>query len=244
MQKKIMLALLLAAFVAGGAFAQINLSFGGGALFDLSGNNGYKWTSDKKDNYSGTRNTSIGAFVFFDATYVEADAYFAYGSFSPVMTSAGKTVTIDDTLELLGYKGGSMKTNGMQFGFSVLGKYPIPMNGFTLFPLVGFDYNVVLSITTSAKDNDGKEIGKPEKDPKAGENSQFGFLAGIGGDIPLSGGPMFLRLEGLLHMRLASKAAKDGVTKTKSLLTGDDLDTLKTTMGFGPQIKIAIGYKL
>jgi hypothetical protein len=223
MQKKIILALLLAAFAVGGAFAQqIGVSAGGGALLDFSGNNGIKATEGDKENYMGHRNTSFGAFAFFDVTYAEISAYFAYGSISMVSILDGKTAEADKDFKT--------RISAMQFGFSLLGKYPVNMGNFTIFPLIGVDYNRVLSVNTVVKDKDGKEIVNEEaNDP--GDMSQLGILAGIGGDIKLNG-PLFVRLEGLLHIRLPAKVYKDDIE-----------DGTKATLGFGPQIKIAIGYK-
>jgi opacity protein-like surface antigen len=211
MQKKLVLTLLLAALAAGGAFAQMGMSAGGGLLFDLSGNNGIKM----EDYYEGTRNTSIGAFAFLDFTYAEANLYLAYGSLANVVIVAGDKQDIDSDFNL----------NAMQFGFSILVKYPIDMGGFTLFPLFGIDYNAVLSV----KDKEGNKI---DGGMVGDLFSQFGFLAGAGADIKLSGS-LFVRLEGLLHIRLPSKTMSDSVK---------GLDDVKATLGFGPQIKIAIGY--
>jgi hypothetical protein len=218
MKKKIILALLLTALIAGGAFAQqFSMSAGGGGLFDFSGSNGLKAT-EGDDAYFGHRLTSLGAFVFFDATYAEIDAYFAYGFLSEVFVPALEKVKDAPT----------SRTTAMQFGFSLLGKYPIDMGNFTIFPLVGVDYNILLSGTTVIKYKDGKK----EKEPleKVEDFSQFGFLAGLGGDIKLNG-PLFIRLEGLLHIRLPANIYKNEVE-----------DGVKATWGFGPKIKIALGY--
>jgi len=226
MKKKIVLTLLLAAFVVGGAFAQIGMSIGGGAFFDFSGNNGVKYTGDNKDfdgYYTGIRNLSIGAFGFFDVTYAELSVNFAYGSLSPAVSGKymGETLKLSKEEE-------DIKTSVMQFGFSVLGKYPINMEGVTIFPMLGVDYNIVLSGKSKYKDEE-----ETMKSP--GDYSQFGFLGGIGADINISG-PLFVRLEGLLHMRLPSKVMKDSIK-------GEMKNDLKATWGIGPQIKVAIGYK-
>jgi len=219
MQKKIVLALFLAVFVVVGTFAQTQfaVSAGGGALFDFSGNNGTKDTESDKENYIGLRNTSFGAFAFLDLTYAEISGYFAYGSLSMVYIEDGKSNTdiMKDT-----------SISAMQVGFSVLGKYPVDMGNFVIFPLIGVDYNIVLSTKTKV---DGKEVDNDEI-PKAEDLGQFGFLAGIGGDIKLNG-PLFIRLEGLFHLRLPYSGAKDPGKGAKN------------TLGMGPQIKVALGYK-
>jgi len=238
MQKKIVLTLLLAAFVVGGVFAQMGISVGGGALLDFSGNNGLKIETTAppaplgdgvvSSTYGGFRNTSFGAFAFLDVTYAEIDTYFAYGLITGITeTKVGTAAAVKKDED-----GGGV----LQFGFSLLGKYPVDLGGVTIFPLIGFDYNIVLTADNKFKGNG-----------KAMDLSQFGFLAGIGGDIKING-PLFIRLEGLLHMRLPPKAYKDA--KTAVDLTAPLIEAFggkfsaKTTMGIGPQIKVAIGVKL
>jgi len=214
--KKSISVLALLAIIATGAFAQgISLAAGGGALFDISVGSGY---SAATKGYSGTfslQNISFGGFGFFDATYAELDVSFAYGMLTLAnVENNGKKETYD--------------ASAIQLGFSLLGKYPIGMGGFTVFPLLGADYNMMLSL----KDNKGN----PQKDP--GDWSQLGLLAGAGLDYPLSGA-LFLRAEALFHLRLASKFVTDTVNSTKK--PGINVDT---NLGVGPRIKIGIGYKL
>jgi len=225
MQKKLILALLLTVFIAAGAFAQIGLSVGGGGLFDLSGNNGVKITLKDDKEYSGFRNTSIGGFIFFDVTYAELNVYFAHGSLAVVTVDkdGNKTVNGDGAFKSL---------SAMQLGFSLLGKVPFQVGEkFTFFPLLGVDYNMVISV----KDED------KNKDENPGYWNQFGFLAGVGGDINLSKS-LFLRMEGLFHIRLPSKNAKDAEAAGKLLAVGTDAK-VKATWGMGPQIKLGIGYR-
>jgi opacity protein-like surface antigen len=196
--------------IAGGAFAQIKFSAGGGGLFDFSGNNGYKYDDWF---YYGYRNTSFGGFIFFDVTYAELDVNFAYGSISPVAEILGIKLTTSD----------SEKLSAMQLGFSLLGKYPINLGSFTVFPMLGVDYNIVISV----KDKDGN------KDPNPGYWNQFGFLAGVGGDFNITKS-IFIRAEGLFHIRLPNKNMKDAI--------GDD-DDVSATWGMGPRIKIGVGFR-
>jgi hypothetical protein len=222
MQKKLILALLMIALAAGGAFAQLGLSVGGGGLFDFSARNGIKVKVGNDDVYEGLRNMSIGGFIFFDVTYAELNVNFAYGSLSHVYVGL-------DGEKFVNEMGGIAieKPSAMQFGFSLLGKYPINMGKLTIFPLLGVDYNIVLSIKRN-----GKSI-----DDNPGYWNQFGFLAGIGGDISLTKS-LFFRMEGLFHLRLPSKNAND----EKDAYIGDKKD-INTTWGMGPQIKLALGFR-
>jgi hypothetical protein len=183
------------------------MSAGGGLLFDYSLNNGV----ERDSQYMGIRLLSFGGFGFFDATYGELDVNFAYGSVT-VVRDFGDKNTED---------GGSM----LQLGFTLLGKYPLSLTGlpFTLFPLLGVDYNLALSV----KDKDGYSEDHP------GDFSQFGILAGAGLDFPLTNA-LYLKGEVLFHFRFASKQMKDSAAG----IGGD------TTFGMGPRIKIGVGYRL
>jgi len=200
MKKSISLLVLLA-LVAAGAFAQVSLSAGGGLLFDLSLNNGVEVAGEK----SGMDATSFGGFVFFDATYVEVDIGFTYGLLDSYVGSSSAD-------------GGSM----LALNFALLGKYPIPVGSFTIFPLLGVNYNLVLS----HEDKDGNS------NDKAGDLSQFGILAGMGADFNLTTA-LYLRAEALFQLRFANKVMSDAADDYH----GD------TTFGLGPVIKVALGYK-
>ena len=205
--------LVLLVLVATGAFAQeISMSAGGGLLFDYNGNNGIEVMSV----YAGVRNLSFGAYGFFDATYVEASLYFAYGSLSDNSDSIA-----------IAMMGGKIPDGSLlQLGFELLGKYPFDLGGFTLFPLLGISYNLGLSLSGN--------MSKGSDAPSAMDLSQFGFLLGAGLDYPFSNN-LFLRSEILFHIRLATKAMKDNA---------DDIGSgADATIGMGPRIKVGVGYK-
>jgi outer membrane protein W len=216
--KKSVSIMALLAIIATGAFAlefPFPMAAGGGLLLDWSGNNGVDIKyGGGNSGYIGMRNLSFGGFGFFDATYAELDVSFAYGSLTAVADLPGKKETGDFG-------------SAIQLGFTLLGKYPIDWRGFTLFPLLGFDYNVALSY----KDDKGKSEDHP------GDLNQFGFLAGAGLDYPLDflSDALFLRGEVLLHLRFPNKLMKDTATEMGA---GTD-----TTLGVGPRIKVGVGYK-
>jgi len=205
--------LALFAIVATGAFAQWfppPMSAGGGLLFDWSFNNGVETNISGSKVSMGLRNLSFGGFGFFDATYAELDVSFAYGLLTMVTDGPGMNGTDDFG-------------SALQLGFSLLGKYPLNLASlpFTLYPLLGVDYNLVLSV----KNKDGDSADHP------GDLNQFGLLAGAGLDFPLTGA-LYLKGEVLFHLRFASKLMKDTAS------SGDS-----TTFGMGPRIKIGVGYK-
>jgi len=223
--KRGILVLALLAILATGAFAQgFSMAAGGGLLFDWSPvGNGYKGTIDvpgMPGSYEGiVQNLSFGGFGFFDATYAELDVSFAYG----IIT--GKTKG--------SYYGSSLDANlgsgsALQLGFTLLGKYPIGLGGFTLFPLLGADYNMILSNW----DKNGHPYGT------AMDFNQFGLLAGAGLDFPF-GSALFLRAEAMFHLRFPTKPWKEAAA-TSSV---GGYHAFKATYGMGPNIKIGLGYR-
>jgi len=238
MQKKLVFTLLLMAVFVCGVFAQIDFSIGGGGLFDYSLRNGIKVEiDDNTTQYGGNRNMSIGGFIFFDVTYAELSVYYAHGSLSTVYDDGNDKKVNSNPVD-----GKTIKPlSASQLGFSLLGKYPIKMGSFTFFPLLGVDYNIVISVKNESKSvypkkgEDGKDTNET-----AGWNNQFGFLAGIGGDINL-GKSVFLRMEGLFHMRLPSKVNKE--VMDAAIEAGIKKDKINATLGMGPQIKIGVGYR-
>jgi len=210
MYKKVVLALLMAALLAGGVFAEESstggswMSAGAGGFFDFSGNNGIK----DGGNYLGAQIVSLGAFLFFDLTYAEIDISYAYGRVKGVVN---------------GYDIGpsSVASRLWQLGFSFLGKYPFEVGDFTIFPLLGFDYNLILS-----------RIKAGVADPEPRKWNQFGILAGGGADFDLTDN-LYLRGEGLFNLRFPSaywKEAADGLNAS-------------TTMGMGFRMKLGVGYR-
>lgn len=208
MQKKVLLALLMAALLAGGAFAEgFSMSAGAGLLSDYSGNNGVKNGGD----YLGVRILSLGFYGFFDAKYAEADISFAYGRLSGVAEgNAGNFIPATD-----------FDSRIFQLGITLLGKYPFEVGEFTLFPLLGFNYNLVFSHTVAGA-----------RDPEPGRWTQIGILTGAGGDFDLTDN-LYLRGEGMFHLRFPPTVWKD----VAAVWGGS------ATLGMGPRFKFGVGYR-
>jgi len=203
MYKKVILALLMAALLAGGVFAEGSwMSAGAGGLFDLSGNNGVKNGGD----YAGARILTLGFYGFFDLTYAEVDVSYAYGKLTTV-SSQGDFRDYDSRV--------------WQLGLTFLGKYPFELGDFTLFPLLGFNYNVIVSHITAGK-----------ADPEPGKWNQLGILAGVGADFDLTD-DLYLRGEGMFHLRLPSTFMKEAASGWDG----------SATLGMGPRLKFGVGYR-
>jgi len=215
--KKAAILLILAAMITGGAFGQ--MSFGAGFIFDYSANNGSK--SEILDVKKGMINTSFGGFAFFDISYIEINASITYGRLKPYVKGP------DYSYYIAQMKGLKMT----QLGLSVYGKYPLSLGKISLYPMIGAEFNIALTV----KDENGNEL---EKYQNSGtrkpfkEYSQWGFLGGVGLDIPFTS-KIFLRTEALFLLRIPSKDTRNNLE-----------NSFTATYGIGPRIKVGIGYKL
>jgi len=214
--KKSISILVLLVLVAAGAFAQ--MSVGGGLLYDYSGNNGVKASFLGSDFYMGTTNSSFGAFGFIDFDYVEINMSIARGSIKLLYEVPGTSNDADFG-------------TAIQLGLSVLGKYPIDLGSITLFPLLGLNYNMVLSL----EDKDGRKYSD------AGDWSQFGLQAGLGLNFSFSDS-LYLLAEALFQLRFPSKFQDDLKTEIENDTGG--IITFDKTLGMGPVIKVGVGFKL
>jgi opacity protein-like surface antigen len=203
--KKSISLLVLLALTAAASFAQtIDLSAGAGGIFSAGLNGG---VSDG-DNKMTLTSLNFGGFAFFDATYAELAVSFTGGPWTYKMD-----------LGSLGSQ--EVKMSTLALGLSLLGKYPLDLGAVSFFPLLGIDYQLVLSI----KDEDGNVADSP------GDYSALWIKLGAGVDYPLTDA-LYLRGELLYGIGLASKADKD-------MEQGD----FKANLNHGPTIKIGLGYK-
>jgi outer membrane protein W len=220
--KKIAILIFFIVFISGSAFTQISL--GGGLLFDMSFGNGYKWMHNNNFKQQGINNTTFGGFVFFDYRYIEVDLSFGYG----MLTSTYKAEEFGAKSEPDPEKVGSI----LQLSVSAFGKFPIDLGVIIVFPLVGLNYNMVLSMS----DTNGNNPYEGSDKTALKELSQFGFLFGAGLDFPINEF-FFLRAEVMFNLRLANKANSDAVKFENS-------KEYKTTLGMGPRVKLGAGFRL
>jgi hypothetical protein len=208
MAKKNLAVLVIAALTASGVFAQgFGLSAGVGGYFGSDFGGGYEVLSKKTEMpYFGG-----GGFAFFDATYAELSVGVLAGA--------------------LTMKGGSKDTSNslMNLDIALLGKFPIAVgSSLTVFPLLGADYQVTLSL----KDEDGEDLENSDGDKMAGDFSALWFKFGGGLDYAITDN-LYLRFEALYGIRLANKIETD---------EKDDHDA-DVLLGHGLTAKLAVGFK-
>jgi hypothetical protein len=222
MKKSLVFAAL--AFLASSVFAE-QLSVGAGASYSPYWET-YKQTTGGLWGQNTYSRTLFGAAVFFDATYVQASIGIGANTKNATVkftNSAGADTSTS-------YSNSDVAT---YLSFSVLGKYPIELSGFSLFPMAGIEYDQNLSLKDS-NGNDAKS-GKTS-DEKAALNALI-IKAGVGADITVAT-KVFVRPSLLFGYRFHSKLDNDQIAVDKSSGITDSLIKLKLDIG------VAIGYKL
>ncbi|MDR0638648.1 MAG: porin family protein [Spirochaetaceae bacterium] len=221
MAKKRFIVLVLAVFIAGGAFAlpEFKLSagaggyftsdFGGGAEASMGGQ-----TMSRKTPYFGG-----GGLAFLDATYAELSLGF-FGGGGTFKTDMGGSSSESDT-----------SITGFDIG--LLGKYPFAVSEkLSVFPLLGISYRIMLSV----KDEDGNQYQNSDGDDAPGDFSALWIRFGGGLDFSFTD-HVYLRGGLLYGLRLANKFENDMVDEIPSAADP------KTLLGHGLEVKIAVGYR-
>jgi hypothetical protein len=223
MKKRIFLGLILAAVIAGGAFAlpEFSLSAGAGGYFTSDFGGGAEASFGGQTMSVKTPYFGGGGFAFFDATYAELSVGFFAGG-GTTKTEMGGPSREEDTSVM-----------GLDIG--LLGKYPFAINEqLSVFPLLGITYRLVLS----AKDEDGDQVENVKGDDAAGDLSALWFKLGGGLDFAFTD-RIYLHGGLLYGVRLANTFENDMVDFLKlSPLVEDP----KTLLGHGLEVKIAVGY--
>jgi len=181
---------------------------------------------------------NYGGLVFFDATYGELAVTIQGGAnnYNEVMVkNKAFAARTGDGWETM-------------LGFSLLGKYPFTITDrFSLFPLLGMEYQVALS--ERRRPSDGiiydrtNGLLEQTKDDKAFDLStwnSFWIHVGAGTDFALPGN-FFLRGELLYSFRLMTPYEQDGLEQLKVML-GDSSPKLGGLTS-GPSLRLAVGYR-
>ncbi|MDR0457308.1 MAG: outer membrane beta-barrel protein [Treponema sp.] len=221
--KRFWFVLLIAILVLGSAFAQsaFRLSVGVGGFADLGMGGGYEVVdggqSTKVEAYMP--GFAGGAFALFDATFVELSLGFSGG--------LGRFLTGSD-LERTDF-------SVMDLNISLLGKYPFKITeSFSIFPLLGIDYQIMLSV----KDEDGNDFKDPNGKDLSGDFSALWFKLGAGLDYSFTE-QIYLRFSALYGIRLPNQIEKDMVDFAEQTPNV----SANMLLGQGLTAKLAVGYR-
>jgi opacity protein-like surface antigen len=181
-------------------------------------------SSFKTDFYTG--------FAYFDITYLQASLGFG-------MSSREVSKKIVDEIGLLegqyldAYYGDYYQMSFLSF--CLLLKYPFRMEGFTVFPAIGIEYDRNLSFTNADGKNVKADMSGDEKD----NLNMFWIKGGVGIDIPVFK-EIYLRPEVLVAYKLHSKLERDRIESWKS--SDLNIDTVSFT-AYKVDIGLMVGYR-
>jgi hypothetical protein len=217
MKKRIFLVLLVLTLAAGGAFAQASIGIGGSfsADWDSITTSGSGVTSEYLMTTSG-----VDVFAFLDIGFVEVDVGLLFGSQKVKATVLGISGEVDGP-------------NVTILTLGLFGKFPINMSGFTLFPMIGIQYDIGLS----AKQTIGGVTREAESKDLPDAYNRLWVKAGVGADFNLTDS-IFLRPSFLLGLNFGTKNLADTV-KLATETPG--------TVAFlysGLDIRVALGLRL
>jgi opacity protein-like surface antigen len=218
MQKRIVLALLMAALLAGGAFAQASVSAGVGGNFGVYSisMSHPDWDIDNPKPIVG-----VGFNAFFDASYV--------------MVKFGMFIGGNSEEEKIPYAKVFYETTYTFLSLGLLGKYPIDLGNFTLFPMLGFEYNIFLNSKYTMNIGGVSSGGTIDRsdlaDDHASDLDMFILQLGLGADFNLSE-QIYLRPSVLWGIDLASSESEKTFRDNKGTIFKSKFD-----------IGIALGFK-
>jgi len=171
--------------------------------------------------------SEVAVFGFFDATYVQVDlgySMFVGGTVKESLDGAG-AFDYSESSDLEGSV--SYLTVG------VLGKYPIPVGSFTLFPLLGVEYKLNLTY----KDEDGNDMKEDMTSSEKSSLNEFWFKAGLGADFNITP-KVYVRPSVLFGAKVKSGEEKDLMDQVEDM----GLDVKYNVYRF--DIGAAVGFKL
>jgi len=219
MLKKSLLALFLVTLIMTGAFAQVQMSAGGGLSYTSAFDGGYKVSvPDYESEENEMPYMGISIFGFFDIKFVELSFSYFFGEINFKKTGP--------------QKGNSVDFNIVSYNIGLLGKYPVQLGEkFTIFPAVGFEGYIVESARSgSVSISDALDF------------SHLWIKFGAGFDISFNE-KIFLRATALYGIRLPCKVEDDLIALEKAALALTGIKaTVDPIMGHGFQVKLAVGF--
>ena len=215
MAKKCLLALILAVFITGGAFAVPDLTFSIGAGGYFTSDFGGGVVGISRGRAMETPYFGGGGFIFLDATFAELSlGFFRAGG---NVTSEMRYGDINERVRM------SWFVEGLDIG--LLGKYPFVIdNRLTLFPLLGINYRIIFYSRV-----DGDSICAP------GDFNALWFKFGGGLDFAVNNN-IFLRGQALYGFRARNRRERD-------LVRDDISENARARLGHGLTIKLGVGYR-
>jgi hypothetical protein len=218
--KRLIVVSLLAG-LATGAFG-IDFSAGGGISVgavcqQFSAENYIFWDTYK----SALTTVPVGFAAYFDAAYAEA----AIGLRGNGNTHRAITTTLS------GSKTTNESDDNQSAGFlslALLARYPFTLGRFSLFPLLGIEYDLNLWL----KDQNGADLKAAMTEQEKSDLNQFWFKGGVGIDFPL-GRNVSLRSKLTLGLKLLNDLERQTVDTAINTLGATKANSVDTTVDLG-----------
>lgn len=215
----------MGAMVAGLIFGAAEVSaqewnIGVGGVFSSNFGGGYRRPMNDYTLDMATFNSGYGADVFFASKYAEASVGFLFAGYAWKPKNIGETGTTVGKQE-------TVSTINLNLGLWL--KYPYNIiSMLKLFPIMGVDYELCGSITSSSKN----AVYVPPSD--ANNLSRTWFKAGVGGDINL-GERIYLHPVALYGIGWKNSTERNLVKKYGS--------AADTKLSHGPTARFGVGYR-
>ena len=205
MEKRITLALLITILITWDIFAfDISAGFGGNFAVNFDS---YKYDGE---NIASQRTIGGGLFALFDITYAEVNVGILFGSLKQEYAGVWDDYSI----------------NNFNLTFSIYGKYPIRLGSFSIFPMLGVQYDLCLS----AKDEGEIIFDNPLI--RMDHMNRFWIKFGVGADFNLTE-KLYFRPSFLYGINFGTRNDRD-VKKYNSK---------ESIFHHGLDIRIAIGWR-
>lgn len=217
--KRLFVVLIVSLIAAAGAFG-LSLSAGGGASISSTSWN-LSITAGGTTVSAKDAILPFGAKAFVDAKYVQV--------------SVGYIMAVKATQSGTGITTTTYSNNLSYLTFAALGKYPFDVGSFTLFPLLGaeYDFNIAHGSSDYFEGSNGLLAS-----PSSADYNQFWLKGGVGADISL-GGKLYVRPEALYGFKLLNSDESNLVSALKSA------GATSASLDFGTfDFALLIGYKL
>jgi len=228
--KKFIAVLVIFICVGTALSAQSPFSFGLGGNFGAHFSN-FKFSDLGKTLLSlaqidtkefGINNIGSGLYAFFDMKFLEANIGLMFGRMKLKIPA------------VLGVESEKITYTNLTLG--LFGKFPIDLGTVAFFPMLGIEGYLNMGAKYGGEKWDEDEIGSS----KADMFNQFWIKFGIGGDFNLTYA-VFVRANFLYGFRFNTKEEKDMIKELNKLAS---YEILKSIIGHGLDIKIALGFRL
>jgi hypothetical protein len=215
--KKILAGVLFLCLAVGSYALGISVGVGAGLNFtsaDLKG------TVGGVSSDLNVHEMPITFLAFFDATYVQISAGYMFQN-STTVTSSGAL------------SGSGTSNSWTYIDFSLYGKYPFVFGSFAIFPLLGIEYKLNLTV----KDSSGKDLKSGMSSQGQSDLNELWFEGGVGADF--SFGAFSIRPLVLIGFKPLSKSDNDYVSAAQSAgISGASLTW------FTVNVDLLFGFKL